>query len=209
MSGAYGCASKNATAADVPCIHPDTLLYILKGTSVSKVRAGDVRPGDLVIGENSTSSVQRTERFSVSDQGCVVPNDLCEVRLTSKIVLSRNHAVRCPTWAQHTWMFCQEDWERESVREYVHVELENYMTDHLLSDSVVLESWDGYHGASDVPACTVGCPWPHDWVQSKTDPRKHVRIDLRKIKNIDMRRMREGHKIYSLGTKLLKSYLAK
>jgi hypothetical protein len=107
-------------------------------------------------------------------------------------------------------MFCQADWKREPVNEYVHVELENYMTDHLLSDSVVLESWDGYKRTSDEAAtsCETGCPWPHDWEQSKLDPSKHVRVDLRKATNIDLRRMREGREVSDRGMKILKSYLA-
>ena len=202
--GAYRCA-------DGSCIHPDTFLHVLKGKSVNKVRAGELRSGDLVIGEDATSSVQRVERFSVADKGCVVPENLCKDKLTSKIVLSRNHAVRCPEWPVDNWMFCQEDWERESVREYVHVELENYMTDHLLSDSVVLESWDGYKRTTDEAgaSCETGCPWPHDWEQSKMDPRKHIRVDLRKPTNIDMRRMREGREVADTGIKILRSYLAK
>jgi len=202
--GAYQCA-------DGSCIHPDTFLHVLKGKDVSKVRAGELRSGDLVIGEDSTSSVQRVERFTVADRGCIVPENLCQEKLNEKIVLSRNHAVRCPEWPRDNWMFCQEDWQREAVKEYVHVELENYMTDHLLSDSVVLESWDGYKRTTDeAPAsCETGCPWPHDWEQSKQDPKKHIRVDLRKATNIDLRRMREGREVSDTGLKILRSYLAK
>jgi hypothetical protein len=118
-------------------------------------------------------------------------------------------------------MFCQDEWERESVQEYVHVELENYMSDHLLSDAVVLESWDGYRRQDSEVAesCTVGCPWPHDWKMSSLDSRKHVRVDLRKPTTLDTRRMhstkldtrtvRDGRKVSERGLKILRSYLKK
>ena len=106
-------------------------------------------------------------------------------------------------------MFCQDDWARESVREYVHVELENYMNDHLLSDSVVLESWDGYRRSTQerATACKVGCPWPHEWRVTADDRTKYIRVDLRKFTSVDIRHVREGRKAAQKGLEILKSYL--
>ena len=213
-NGAYMCA-------DLSCLHPDVTVHVLKRSTVFNVKVGELQPGDLVIGEDGTSAVQRVERFPVSDNGCIVPHDLCKEQLRTKIVLSRNHAVRCPEWPLDNWMFCQDEWERESVHEYVHVELENYMSDHLLSDAVVLESWDGYRrgNVDSGDTCTVGCPWPHEWKKSILDSRKRIRVDMRKSTNLDMRRMhstrsdtrkvRDGRKVSERGMKILRSYLTK
>jgi hypothetical protein len=62
------------------------------------------------------------------------------------------------------------------------VELESYLDDHILSGSVVLESWDGYARAEDSieDACSQnGCPWPHKW--TPTGDKRWTRVDLRQV----------------------------
>jgi hypothetical protein len=161
------------------CIHPDVPVHVLRGVSVETVKVGRLNVGDVVIGEGKTSAVKRVEHFSVNDEACVVPKDLCG-GFDDKVVVSKSHAVRCQTWPTNTWTFCQPGWERVTTTEYVHVELESYLDDHLLSGSVVLESWDGYTRETDSieDACsTRGCPWPHKW--SSTDDNRWTRVDLR------------------------------
>ena len=161
------------------CIHPDVPVHVLRGVSVETVKVGRLNVGDVVIGEGKTSVVKRVEHFSVDDEACVVPKDLCG-GFDDNVVVSKSHAVRCQTWPTNTWTFCQPDWQRVMTTEYVHVELESYLDDHLLSGSIVLESWDGYTRETDSieDACsTRGCPWPHKW--SSTDDNRWTRVDLR------------------------------
>ena len=165
--------------ASVVCIHPDVTVHVLVGVSSKAVAVGSLEVGDLVIGEGRTSTVKRVARFKVEDEACLVPKDLCEV-VSDGILVSRTHAVRCPSWPTNTWTFCQPDWERVPTTEYVHVELESYLDDHLLSGSVVLESWDGYARAADTieEACDKqGCPWPHKWAPA--GEHRWTRVDLR------------------------------
>lgn len=168
-----------AAAAAPVCIRPDVPVHVLRGVSVETVKVGRLNVGDVVIGEGKTSAVKRVEHFSVDDEACVVPKDLCG-GFDDNVVVSKSHAVRCQTWPTNTWTFCQPDWERVTTTEYVHVELESYLDDHLLSGSIVLESWDGYARETDSieDACsTLGCPWPHKW--SSTDDNRWTRVDLR------------------------------
>ena len=166
---------------NVVCIHPDVTVRVLVGVEAKAVAVGRLNVGDLVIGEGRTSTVKRIERFQVNDDACVVPRDLCG-GFSDPVLVSQTHAVRCPSWPANTWTFCQPDWQRVATTEYVHVELESYLDDHLLSGSVVLESWDGYARATDAisDACDKqGCPWPHKWVPS--GDQRWTRVDLRQI----------------------------
>jgi len=181
MSGSFRQLCKIVSDAPPPpeCIHPDVPVHVLRGVSVETVKVGRLNVGDVVIGEGKTSAVKRVEHFSVDDEACVVPKDLCG-GFDDNVVVSKSHAVRCQTWPTNTWTFCQPDWQRVMTTEYVHVELESYLDDHLLSGSIVLESWDGYTRETDSikDACsTRGCPWPHKW--SSTDDNRWTRVDLR------------------------------
>ena len=169
------------SGGNVVCIHPDVTVHVLVGVDTKAVTVGNLDVGDLVVGEGRTSTVRRVERFQVNDDACVVPSDLCGGG-SDPVMVSQTHAVRCPSWPANTWTFCQPDWQRVATTEYVHVELESYITDHLLSGSVVLESWDGYARATDAisDACDKqGCPWPHKWVPS--GDHRWTRVDLRQI----------------------------
>ena len=171
----------HCVTASVVCIHPDVTVHVLVGVSSKAVAVGSLEVGDLVIGEGRTSTVKRVERFKVEDEACLVPKDLCGVA-SDDILVSQTHAVRCPSWPTNTWTFCQPDWERVPTSEYVHVELESYLDDHLLSGSVVLESWDGYARAADTieEACDKqGCPWPHKW--APVGDNRWTRVDLRQV----------------------------
>jgi hypothetical protein len=173
------------------CIHPDVPVHVLRGVSVETVKVGRLNVGDVVIGEGKTSAVKRVEHFSVDDEACVVPKDLCG-GFDDNVVVSKSHAVRCQTWPTNTWTFCQPDWQRVMTTEYVHVELESYLDDHLLSGSIVLESWDGYTRETDSikDACsTRGCPWPHKW--SSTDDNRWTRVDLRSVLHDASPRLRQ------------------
>lgn len=172
------------------CLHPDVPVHVLRGVSVETVKVAKLEVGDVVIGEGKTSAVKRVEHFSVDDEACVVPKDLCG-GFDDNVVVSKSHAVRCQTWPTNTWTFCQPDWERVMTTEYVHVELESYLDDHLLSGSIVLESWDGYTRETDSieEACsTLGCPWPHKW--SSTDDNRWTRVDLRNTLQASAPRLR-------------------
>ena len=161
------------------CLHPDVPVHVLRGVSVETVKVATLEIGDLVIGEGKTSAVQRVEHFKVDDEACVVPQDLCG-GFAEHVVVSQNHAVRCPSWPANTWTFCQPEWQRVATTKYVHVELESYIDDHLLSGSVVLESWDGYSRNTDSieEACGQrGCPWPHKW--ESAGEQRWTRQDLR------------------------------
>ena len=156
-------------------------MHVLDGVSVKSTTVGSLDVGDLVIGEGRTSTVKRVEHFIVDDMACIVPKDLCG-RTTENVIVSKTHAVRCPNWPANTWTFCQPDWQRVATTEYVHVELESYLDDHILSGSVVLESWDGYARAEDSieDACSQnGCPWPHKWKHSQNG--QWSRVDLRNV----------------------------
>lgn len=161
------------------CLHPDVPVHVLRGVSVETVKVATLEIGDLVIGEGKTSAVQRVEHFKVDDEACVVPKDLCG-GFAEHVVVSKNHAIRCPSWPANTWTFCQPEWQRVATTKYVHVELESYIDDHLLSGSVVLESWDGYSRDTDSieDACGQrGCPWPHKW--EAAGEQRWTRKDLR------------------------------
>ena len=183
-AGTVNAAGDDASLGDtwcgnVVCIHPDVTVHVLVGVSSKAVAVGSLDVGDLVIGEGRTSTVKRVERFKVEDEACLVPKDLCGV-VSDDVLVSQTHAVRCPSWPTNTWTFCQPDWERVATTEYVHVELESYLDDHLLSGSVVLESWDGYARAADTieEACDKqGCPWPHKWAPA--GDQRWTRVDLR------------------------------
>ena len=167
--------------ADPVCLHPDVPVHILNGLSVEKVAVKTLKPGDVVIGEGRTSTVKRVETFQVEDEACVVPKDLCG-GFAEQVLVSKTHAIRCPEWPANTWTFCQPEWPRVATTEYVHVELESYLKDHILSGSIVLESWDGYARESDTieDACSErGCPWPHKW--ESTGEKRWKRVDLRQI----------------------------
>ena len=173
------------------CIRPDVPVHVLRGVSVETVKVGRLNVGDVVIGEGKTSAVKRVEHFSVDDEACVVPKDLCG-GFDDNVVVSKSHAVRCQTWPTNTWTFCQPDWQRVTTTEYVHVELESYLDDHLLSGSIVLESWDGYTRETDSieDACsTRGCPWPHKW--SSVDDNRWTRVDLRSVLHDASPRLRQ------------------
>ena len=168
-----------APGSNPVCLHPDVPVHVLRGASVETVAVATLEIGDLVIGEGKTSAVQRVEHFKVDDEACVVPKDLCG-GFVDHVVVSRNHAVRCPSWPANTWTFCQPEWQRVATTKYVHVVLESYIDDHLLSGSVVLESWDGYSRNTDSieEACGQrGCPWPHKWVS--VGEQRWTRQDLR------------------------------
>ena len=174
-------SSAGNSGGNVVCIHPDVTVHVLVGVETKAVTVGNLDVGDLVVGEGRTSTVRRVERFQVDDDACVVPSDLCG-GVSESVMVSQTHAVRCPDWPANTWTFCQPDWQRVATTEYVHVELESYITDHLLSGSVVLESWDGYARATDAvsDACDKqGCPWPHKW--TPTGDNRWTRVDLRQI----------------------------
>ena len=165
--------------SNVACLHPDVPVHVLRGASVETVKVATLEIGDLVIGEGKTSTVQRVEHFKVDDEACVVPQDLCG-GFADHVVVSKNHAVRCPSWPANTWTFCQPEWQRVATTKYVHVVLESYIDDHVLSGSVVLESWDGYSRNTDSieEACGQrGCPWPHKWVS--VGENRWTRQDLR------------------------------
>jgi hypothetical protein len=173
----YGTCTSNS--ANPVCLHPDVPVHVLTGLSVQKVAVKTLKPGDLVIGEGRTSAVKRVETFQVEDEACVVPKDLCG-GFAEQVLVSKTHAIRCPEWPANTWTFCQPEWPRVATTEYVHVELESYLKDHILSGSIVLESWDGYARESDTieDACSKrGCPWPHKW--ESTDEKRWKRVDLR------------------------------
>jgi hypothetical protein len=166
---------------NVVCIHPDVKVHVLDGVSVKSVAVSTLDVGDLVIGEGRTSTVERVEHFKVDDMACIVPKDLCG-RTSENVIVSKTHAVRCASWPINTWTFCQPDWQRVATTKYVHVELESYLADHLLSGSIVLESWDGYARAADSieEACDKqGCPWPHKW--TPTGDNRWTRVDLRQV----------------------------
>jgi hypothetical protein len=161
------------------CFRPDVPVHVLRQTSVVKVAVGSLQPGDTVIGEGRTSTVQNIEHFSTTDLACRVPPDMCG-GISADIVVSKSHAVRCQDWPIDEWTFCQPNWERVPVTEYVHVELESYIDDHLLSGSIVLESWDGYTREADSTedACsTRGCPWPH----------RYETVGLHRWRRVDLR----------------------
>ena len=169
----------SAASSTPVCLHPDVPVHVLRGVSVETVKVASLEIGDLVIGEGKTSTVQRVEHFKVDDEACVVPQDLCG-GFADHVVVSKNHAVRCPSWPANTWTFCQPEWQRVATTKYVHVELESYIDDHLLSGSIVLESWDGFSRSTDSikDACGQrGCPWPHTW-ETKGEQR-WTRKDLR------------------------------
>ena len=173
----YGTCTSNS--ANPVCLHPDVPVHVLTGLSVQKVAVKTLKPGDVVIGEGRTSAVKRVETFQVEDEACVVPKDLCG-GFAEQVLVSKTHAIRCPEWPANTWTFCQPEWPRVATTEYVHVELESYLKDHILSGSIVLESWDGYARESDTieDACSKrGCPWPHKW--ESTDEKRWKRVDLR------------------------------
>lgn len=173
--------NSDGSPGNVVCIHPDVTVHVVVGVSVQTVTVGSLNIGDLVVGEGRTSIVQQIEHFDVDDDACVVPSDLCGGN-SENVVVSKAHAVRCPSWPHNTWTFCQPHWRRVHTTKYVHVVLESYFDDHLLSGSVVLESWDGYardkHSIED--AChDQGCPWPHKW--SLVGDSRWTRTDLRDI----------------------------
>jgi hypothetical protein len=163
----------------VVCFRPDVPVHVLQQTSVAKVAVGSLQPGDIVIGDGRTSTVLNVKHFSTTDMACRVPPDFCGA-LSAGIVVSKSHALRCADWPTDEWTFCQDTWERIPVTEYVHVELESYLDDHLLSGSIVLESWDGYTREADSieDACsTRGCPWPH----------RYEAVGLNRWRRVDLR----------------------
>lgn len=184
----------------VECLDPSVQVHVLNGLSVVATTVDKLKVGDVVVGEGRTSAIQNIERWKVDVETCVVPFDLCaapatlrhknNVRILHKhkhpeIIVSENHAVRCPSWPANVWTFCDDDWERRRSSELVHVELESYVEDHLMSGNVVLESWDGYTRVeTDIDdVCEHGgCPWSHEWMElpSQADEVvKYVRKDLR------------------------------
>ena len=177
--GSQSAIGGSSNSSNPVCLHPDVPVHVLTGLSVQKVAVKTLKPGDLVIGEGRTSAVKRVETFQVEDEACVVPKDLCG-GFAEQVLVSKTHAIRCPEWPANTWTFCQPEWPRVATTEYVHVELESYLKDHILSGSIVLESWDGYARESDTieDACSKrGCPWPHKW--ESTDEKRWKRVDLR------------------------------
>ena len=188
------------TGVPVYCLDPSVQVHVLNGLSVVATTVDKLKVGDVVVGEGRTSAIQNIERWKVDVETCVVPADLCaapatlrhknNVRILHKhkhpeIIVSENHAVRCPSWPANVWTFCDDDWERRRSSELVHVELESYVEDHLMSGNVVLESWDGYTRVeTDIEdVCEHGgCPWSHEWMElpSQADEVvKYVRKDLR------------------------------
>ena len=184
----------------VYCLDPSVQVHVLNGLSVVATTVDKLKVGDVVVGEGRTSAIQNIERWKVDVETCVVPADLCaapatlrhknNVRILHKhkhpeIIVSENHAVRCPSWPANVWTFCDDDWERRRSSELVHVELESYVEDHLMSGNVVLESWDGYTRVETDIADVCehgGCPWSHEWMElpSQADEVvKYVRKDLR------------------------------
>lgn len=158
----------SVTGTVLVCIHPDVTVHVLVGVSTQAVSVGNLDVGDLVIGEGRTSTVKRVAHFNVEDEACLVPKDLCG-GVSDGILVSQTHAVRCPEWPTNTWTFCQPDWRRVRTTEYVHVELESYLDDSLLSGSVLLESWNGCDKQY--------CPWPYKW--TPFDDERWTRVDLR------------------------------
>ena len=102
--------------------------------------------------------------MEVADEACVVPSDICP-NFEGTLIVSKNHALSCP--GKNTWFFCEDTWERQPVQSYSHIQLKNYYMDSLLSQGVVLESWDGYTREENEikQVCKKGCPWPHKWVK--------------------------------------------
>jgi len=174
------CTDPNAT---IVCIHPDVTVHVLDGVSVKSTTVESLDVGDLVIGEGRTSTVKRVEHFKVDDMACVVPKNMCG-GTSENVIVSKTHAVRCPSWPVNTWTFCQPEWSRVPTTKYVHVELESYFDDHIMSGSVILESWDGYARSEDTinDACSEqGCPWPHKWKALQNGDGQWSRVDLRNV----------------------------
>lgn len=171
-------------SSDVVCFRPDVPVHVLQQTSVVKIAVGSLQPGDIVIGDGRTSTVKKVEHFSTTDTACRVPHDFCG-GVSTNIVVSKSHALRCADWPSNTWTFCQKTWERVPVTNYVHVELDSYLDDHLLSGSVLLESWDGYTRETDSikDACTQGCPWPH----------RYESVGLHRWRRVDLRQTLQHH----------------
>ena len=170
------------SGGNVVCIHPDVTVRVLVGVEAKAVAVGRLDVGDLVVGEGRTSTVRR-DRALPSQRRC-----LCRaVRPVRRGFRSLSWCLRPTPSAARPGLPTPGPFANPTGSESRRPSTSTWnssrtSTDHLLSGSVVLESWDGYARATDAisDACDKqGCPWPHKWVPS--GDHRWTRVDLRQI----------------------------
>ena len=175
-----------ALAILLPHVHAqlslDTPVFLLRGTETVRVAAGEVVVGDVVIGDKRVARVLAVERWVTNAEMCAVPSDLCgDARESSlRSVVTPNHAVRCGSWDEKDWVFCDATWERITAEEVVNIQLESYFKDSVRTvNGVLLEPWDGADIGEVCGAKHATCKNPHMWIMKTLAPLRFNRYAIR------------------------------
>lgn len=181
-------------AAAIPSLSLDTPVFLLKGTETVRVNAGDVIVGDMVVGYQRVGRVIGVERRNASHvEVCRVPHDLCGTperaegaegaahRSTATVShITPTYAVRCDSWDDQDWAFCDDSWEKISVSDVVNIQLESYFKDTMrTANGALVESWNG---AGDGESCGTKhehCKTGHMWVMKSLSPLRFNRYAIR------------------------------
>ena len=172
--------SPTTSPTATPCFSVDTPVYILNGTVVHGVTAGDVKIGDTIVGNLRVSRVVEVKKWSGHYSACVVPQHFCTGHQNQgQILITENHAIRCASWPLNTWSFCAESWEHKTVNKLVHIKLQSYFTDSILTtNGVLLEPWDGANPGEICNARSTNCTAAHSWVLHTIQPLRFERYRI-------------------------------